>query len=59
MTARARFKSADLDRVLRSVNKAGMRAAVEITPDGKIVILPVEPGAANDRRRNSLDRLHG
>lgn len=60
MTARARFSQADLTRALRSVDKAGLRGAVvELTPDGKIIILTQERHAANDRRGNSLDRLHG
>jgi hypothetical protein len=60
VTARARFSQADLTRALRSVRAAEMvGAVVELTPDGKIVILTQERAAANDRRRNSLDRLHG
>jgi hypothetical protein len=58
MTARARFSQADLTRALRSVKAAEMvGAVVELTPDGKIVILTQEQQAANDRR-NPLDRLH-
>lgn len=59
MTRAARFTSADLTRALKSVDKAGLRGAVvELTPDGRIVILTAERAAANDRR-NPLDRLHG
>jgi hypothetical protein len=58
VTKPARFTSADLTRALRSVDKAGMRGAViELTPDGKILILTSAQAAANDVRRNPLDRV--
>ena len=57
MTRPARFTSADLTRALRSVDKAGMRGAVvELTPDGKIVILTGVREAANDGAPNKLER---
>ena len=52
MTARARFREADLVRVLKAVEKAGVGPSrVEIDPSGKIVILPGDappPAAANE-----------
>lgn len=57
MTRAARFTSADLTRALRSVDKAGMRGAVvELTPDGRIIILTGQQTAANDGAPNSLER---
>lgn len=61
MTARARFSQADLTRAIRAAEKCGLSVSgYEIDPaSGVIRILTGLPTPANDRRRNSLDRLHG
>lgn len=59
MTRAARFTQADLTRVLRGVEKAGVEATVEICPDGTIRVLTGGKHVANDSY-NPLDRmLHG
>lgn len=40
----ARITQADIARALRAVVAAGVRARVEVAPDGTIVIIPMEPG---------------
>jgi hypothetical protein len=60
MTKAARFTSADLTRAVKAAERAGLSVCgYEIEPDGTIRVLTGLPTPANDRRRNSLDRLHG
>ena len=61
MTAKARFKQADLERALKGVMAAGLKISrLEINEDGsfQIVINNDESGAA-DRGRKLVDRLYG
>lgn len=57
MTARAKFKQADIERAVRGVLAAGLSVrSVEITPEG-IAVNVGAPAAAV--RPNPLDRLLG
>jgi hypothetical protein len=56
MTRPSRFTSADLERAVKAVRKAGERVAgAKIELDGSITVLTGTGQAANDR--NPLDRI--
>lgn len=56
MTRPARFTSADLERAVKAMRKAGcLVTGAEIKPDGSIMVLTELAQAANDR--NPLDRV--
>jgi hypothetical protein len=56
MTRPSRFTSADLERAVKAVRKAGcLVAGAKIEPDGSITVLTGTGSAANDR--NPLDRI--
>jgi len=58
MTRPARFTSADLERAVRAMRKAGCTVAgAKIELDGSITVLTDVARPANDH--NPLDRLHG
>ena len=42
----ARVTQADIARAIRAAEQAGSPRTVEITPDGTIKLVPVEPGTA-------------
>jgi hypothetical protein len=48
MTARAVIRERDLERIFRAAKKADVSVRVEVEPAGKVVIIPMRPGAASD-----------
>lgn len=44
MSAVARIKQADLERIFRAAKAADVRVRVELEPQGKVVILPLRDG---------------
>lgn len=61
MTAHARFRQADLERLFRAARKADVRVRATIRPTGEIEAqMLTEAEEAAQERGNPLDRLlHG
>jgi hypothetical protein len=56
MTKPARFTQSDITRVFKGAVQAGVRARVEIDPEGRMVVTMLgDP--ANDEGPNPCDRL--
>jgi hypothetical protein len=54
------FKQADLTRAIKGARAAGIDVAqIEIGKDGKIVILPKQPGMALQIAQNEWDEVPG
>ena len=54
----ARVTQADIARALRAAQQVGAPAAVEVTPEGIIRIIPYSPqpgGDSGDKRRETVD----
>jgi len=51
MTARARFREADLTRAIKAFEKAGLCVSrARVTPDGSIEVVAGEPGEQDNAR---------
>lgn len=44
MSAAARIRQADLERIFKAAKAADVRVRVEVEPAGKVVILPLRDG---------------
>jgi hypothetical protein len=58
--APATFRQSDLTRAIKGARAAGIDVArIEIGNDGKIVILPTQPGMALEIAQNEWDEVLG
>lgn len=60
MTAPARFRQTDFERLFKAAKKADVRVAGKVLPSGEIEFRMLTDGEEREQgRRNPLDRLHG